>query len=476
MTHLAARYVSIILFALGITLLGSPMLFDTAPSASAQESSPSVEVIDPSGQLNRSDVELLESRTAGTELPAEISQVTYVLFESNDDLLNDTVRSFAEESRPDLITTERDKWAPGQLIVAVGLDPSRMGVYCGDDVCSAIGIYDSGRLDGILDRMETPLSNENWAAGLLAGTEAAGDPSATRGDEHGEGSGTPGWVAGSIAGVAAVAGVGGIGAAVVYSRRKKAAKARTQFDDVQRDYGRVSTNLDAIDIRAHSLSSPLANDSLRKQWAQVRDGFLDVHSSMDELDGLEATSEDRKFLQHASSISQAHEALSHVLIAEEHIEELSQMEHGNADVRRRELSDMHEDILEAIVADASSDLVPRLEAVDARVIDLRNRLDSPTFMNEFADLINDHRVLVEAAQQRLYAASGTEVASEAHSAPALWDHTWRPGYGYGGYVPFAVVNTWHNNDVAAAQAASSSSATTGYSGGGFSGGGGSRGF
>lgn len=36
----------------------------------------------------------------------------------------------------------------------------------------AIGIYGEGRLDGILDRMETPLRNGNWAAGMPEGATA----------------------------------------------------------------------------------------------------------------------------------------------------------------------------------------------------------------------------------------------------------------------------------------------------------------
>ena len=79
---------------------------------------------------------------------------------------------------------------------------------------------------------------------------------------------------------------------------------------------------------------------------------------------------------------------------------------------------------------------------------------------------------MEAAQKRLYEESGTKAGKDGdRRAPALWDSGWRPGYGYGNYVPYAMVYSWHSADVQAAQ--SSSSATTGYSSGGFSGGGGS---
>lgn len=440
-----------------------------APAASAQAATRAVEVIDPADGLSAADERLLLERTPDIELPAEVSDVTYILFPDNDDNLNDTVRAFGEEERPDLISAERDKWAPGALIVAVGLDPNRMGVYCGDDVCAAIGVYDPGRLDGILDRMETPLRNGNWAAGMLEGATAAGDPTAVR-----ETTSAPGWVGWAVGGAAATLGLGGAGAALALTRRSQAKKAREQFDVVQRDYGRVAQELQAIDVRAHSLTSPLADDALRRQWEEVKGGFLGLNRTFDRLEGLTLQSPDGEFRKRRKAVATAHEQVTRMKTAEENIELLARMEHGDAEVRRRELTELHEDVLAAVAGVEEPGLRERLSLLDDRVLDLRSRLDAPGFMGEFADLVSDHRVLVEAARKRLYEESGTkEVRKKDRTAPAVWDSGWRPAYGYGHYVPFMVVNTWHSADQ---QAASSSSATTGYSSGGFSGGGGSRGF
>lgn len=452
---------------LGVGLLG---LAPAVGTASARDAARAVEVIDLADDLSEGDEQLLLQRTPGLTLPTEVTDVTYILFPANEDNLNDTVRSFGEEQRADLISAERDKWAPGALIVAVGLDPRRMGVYCGDDVCAAIGIYEQGRLDGILDRMETPLRNGNWAAGMLEGATAAGDPTAVR-----ETTSVPGWVGWAVGGGAAALGLGGAGAAVALTRRSQAKKAREQFGVVQRDYGRVAQELQAIDVRAHSLTSPLANDALRRQWEEVKNGFLGLNDTFDRLQGLTLQSPDGEFRTRRKAIAVAHEQLTRMKTAEENIELLAGMEHGDAEVRRRELTELHEDVLAASAGVEDSGLRERLSLLDDRVLDLRSRLDAPGFMDEFADLVSDHRILVEAAHERLYEESGTkEVRKKDRTAPAVWDSGWRPAYGYGNYVPFAVVNTWHSADRQAAS--SSSSATTGYSSGGFSGGGGSRGF
>ncbi len=428
-----------------------------------------VEVIDPSGQLSAGDVEFLESETVGLELPAQVERVTYVVFDENDDNLNDTVLEFARSERPDLVSGEGDKWAPGQLIVALGLDPNRMGVYCGDDVCAATDIYGQGRLDAILDEMREPLRQGNWAAGLLRGTQAAADPE-VRADE---GADFPDWAWIPIVGGIGVVG-GGIGAGVaVAARRKKAATAREQFDEVQRDYGRVGNELTAIDVRAHSLTSPLANDRLRADWEEVKTGFLGLHETMDSLEGLSANSEDKEFRTKAEAIGEAHEKVTRLRIAEENIEELARMEHGDAETRRRQLTELHEDALAAAVEVDDADLKERLRDVDQRILGLRSRLDDPRFMDDYADLLGDYRILVEALRERMYSESDTKT-EEDHETPRLWESSWRPGYGYGNFVPFMMVTSWHSSDVAAQSAASA--ANTSYSGGGFSGGGGSGSF
>lgn len=469
-------------------LLGAPLLpglaasptATAAPAVFAQETpvdTTSVEVLNPDGELSDTETQTLRGNTAELDFPAEVTRVTHLILGDNDANLNDTVVEFGEQQHPELLNPAQDRYAPGQLIIAVGLDPRQMGVYCGDDVCEALGIYEAGttdedmaRLDGILDEMEGPLSQGNWVEGMLAGAQAAADPTVRR--ESGDG------VSGSTAAVIAASVVvlsGGAGAfGVAHHRRKTVQRARERHREVSENYGRVARDLDAIDVRAHSLSSPLADDALRGQWREVKEKFLGLHTQMDSLTGLTADAPDKEFRRKAGEIEQAHETVTQMAAAEDNIEELARMEHGDHEVRRRELTTLHEDILAAEVRADAEDaaLGRRLRELDDRVLALRDQLDDPAFMDRYADLLVDNRVLNEAVQEKMYA--DLEKSTE-HAVPRLHDRDWRPGYGYQHYVPFAVVNSWHQADSSAAQAAASS-ANTSYSSPGFAGGGGSRGF
>lgn len=435
-----------------------------------------VEVYNPDGELSQQDIDFLNDATAEVDLPETVQTVDYMMLAENDDNFNDSVLEWAQDNAPELLNdpslpVEDMKWAPGHLIVAVGLDPSRMGVYAGDDVANALDFYGEGRQEGMTDAMREPLRQENWSAGMLAGTEAAADTSVVA-----EPTETPWGLIGAGVGTAGViaAGAGIWGAS--HSRKKKAQTARERFDHVSANYGRLAQELDAIDIRAHSLSSPLANDALRAQWEDVKTRFLGLHDQMDALDGLRSSSEDSEFRAKATEIETAHETVTQLETAEENIERLARMEHGDAETRRRELTRLHEDALEAEVTADKEDaaLSQRLRELDERVLALREELGARDFMDRYADLIADARVLNEAVQEKMY--RDVERAEE-HRAPTIYQSGWQPGIGYHSYVPFAVFSSWHATDTAAASAASSSSGSVNTSfSSGFSGAGGSSSF
>ena len=98
------------------------------------------------------------------------------------------------------------------------------------------------------------------------------------------------------------------------------------------------------------------------------------------------------------------------------------------------------------------------------------------FMDRYARLVVDYRLVVEAIRDReMSDVDAAEDAGDRH-APRLYDAEWRAGYGYNGFVPFYVASSWHSHDVQAAQAASSSTTNTSFSSTTFSGGGGSSGY
>ena len=57
------------------------------------------------------------------DVPAVVQQLHYIVFEENDDNINDTVENYLRDNRPDLIGDEY--FTDGVLIVGVGLDPAR---------------------------------------------------------------------------------------------------------------------------------------------------------------------------------------------------------------------------------------------------------------------------------------------------------------------------------------------------------------
>lgn len=436
-----------------------------APEAPAQVTAPAeVTVIDMADELSDDDEIALQADTYALSFPAQVEAVRYIVFDENDDNLNDTVENYLRSEHPDWIT--ENAFAPGELIIAVGMDPHRNGVYCGNDVCSAIDFYGDGRQDGILESMVSPLQDGRIAIGLYEGAAASANPDIRQIDEP-----TPGWVKGlAIAVVGAI--LAGAASFVTFFTRKsmkdKAASARERFNRVQREYGEAATRLDSIDVRAHSLTSPLANDSLREQWADVRTRFLSLNDafSTPPISTLTHDSTDKDFRQAADALKQADTTVTHMATAEKNIDTLYAMEHGDADTRRRELTSLRKDISEARVEVNDKDSV--LDGVLANLIVRIDGADvaDPEFMNFYARLLDDYSTALNGVSSHMKKVKETT----DRTAPTIYDSDWRPGTGYNSFVPFYMISTWHAADVSAAQTASSSSANTSFSSG-FSGGG-----
>lgn len=441
-----------------------------APVDPAPASTVSVGIVDRAGVLSDGDEDLLRAETARIGLPPQVRHVEYLVFDDDEPNLNDTTLTYAEDERPDLLAEDRKKWAPGTLIVSNDSEAREVGIYCGDDVCGALDIFEGRHLDGSLDAMKDPMRRENHAMGLLAGAQAAADPTVLAPESEG----IPTWLPWALGG-AGVVGAGAVGAGVAASRKKKAATARERYDRISRKYGRVAGELDGLNVRANSLRSPLADDELRAQWADVRDRFLEVDTVMGRIGGLRAESPDAEFRAAAADIETAHTTIDQMLTAETNIDLLFRMEQGDPDVRRRQLGELREDMVAAALGTKDERLSAEAGTLESRADELARDTGATDFMDRYARLVVDHRLVVEAIRAREM--SDVEAAADAgdRHAPRLYDRDWRAGYGYNGFVPFYVASSWHSHDVQAAQAASSSTNTS-YSNASFSGGGGSSGY
>ncbi len=442
-----------------LPLVGGP----ARAQAPATTGTVEVGVTDIGGTLSGGDPLLLRTETGRLDLPPQVTNVEYLVFDRGQDSLNDTVLEFARAERPDLVSG--DKWAPGRLIVAVSMDPRRNGIYCGDDVCVAMDVFEGPHLDGSLEAMKDPLRRGAIGAGLLAGAAAAADPSveASGSAEGDDGGGMWGLGLGGLV----LAGGGAF--VVVRKRRKTVATAREQFDLVSREYGRVAGELDGIDVRANSLSSVLADDDLRAQWADVRDRFLELDTVMGRLGDLRYDSTDAEFRKAAKDVGTAHTTVEQMGRAETNIDTMFRMEQGDVDVRRRHLGELHRDMGAAALGTSDQRLAQQARTLVGWVDDLARDPAVPDFMDRYARIVRDYRLVVDAIRARdLSDVKAAKGARDRH-APRIYDNDWQVGSGYNGFVPYYVVSSWHAQDVKAA----SSSTDTGYSDSSFSGGGGS---
>src|SRR5690625_4234236 len=353
--------------------------FEVANTAEMEITSTfSTEVHNPEGVLSADDEARLERDAERIDAPAVVEQLHYMVFEENDDNVNDTVEEYLRDNRPDLIGD--DYFADGVLIVGVGLDPRQAFIFAGEDVAEALDLRDSSHLDDALDAIKPGVKDNNIPAGLFAGANAATDISTLAEDRYND-------AVGDRIGAMVGSGIGGGGVifatdmsigAYRRSKAKKIAQARAEMSLVGKEYGQLAARLDQVDIRAHSLTSPFANATMRSEWEEVRDRFFHIHDQVDSLGNLTSRDSDEQFLKNADEIHQAALTTRELSYAEENIDKLYRLEHGDDVVRRTELQALRDDVVEAQVAldDAKSGLYLELQNLRERADRKSTRLNS----------------------------------------------------------------------------------------------------
>lgn len=445
-----------------LLLLSIPLAPDAAAQTTVQDIV-EITVLDMADEIAPEDEDFLRTETPKIDFPPEVSAVRYITFEDNSENLNDDVEEYLRAEHPEWI--QSDSFAPGEVIIAVGFDPNTMGAYASNDVAAATGIAEQDRIDGINDSMRPILQDGRTALAMYEGAKSVADTSVVAEESSASG----GVIAAIFGGIAALVAIV-VAWAVGYERKKTAEKARTKFDYASNHYGEVAQQLDGINVRAHSLTSPLANDELRRQWEDVNTRFLEVNDIFGNLDGLSHASSNKAFRKAAPEIEKAHTAVTQMETAQKNIDTLYDMEHGNEDVRRRELTRLRSDMQEArqdindkdaVVDDVLRTLIQRTETITPA---------APDFMDQYARLIRDYAVALKGVEKNLEAVEQTT----DRTTPAIYDDNWRVGTGYNSWVPYYMISTWHAADVSAASSASSSSGSSNTTfSSGFSGAGGS---
>ena len=451
--------------------------FEVASTAEMEITSTfSTEVHNPEGVLSADDEARLERDAERIDAPAVVEQLHYMVFEENDDNVNDTVEEYLRDNRPDLIGD--DYFADGVLIVGVGLDPRQAFIFAGEDVAEALDLRDSSHLDDALDAIKPGVKDNNIPAGLFAGANAATDISTLAEDRYNDAVGDriAAMVGSGIGGGGAIFATGlGVGASR-RSKAKKIAQARAEMSLVGKEYGQLAARLDQVDIRAHSLTSPFANATMRSEWEEVRDRFFHIHDQVDSLGNLTSRDSDEQFLKNADEIHQAALTTRELSYAEENIDKLYRLEHGDDVVRRTELQALRDDVVEAQVAldDADSGLYRELQTLRERADSMMSRTQDSGFLDEYVLLLGDYRAALEQLRRQEFD-DLDEDKNTALVAPAITSPDYRVGYGYNNFVPFWALSTWHSNNAAAQSSDGGGGANTGFSSG-FSGAGGSSSF
>lgn len=442
---------------------GALLFFPVASLAYAQTTLTDIDVtvMDYAEEISAEDEQWLITATPEIDFPDVVQNVRYITLEGGSDNINDDVEELLRAEHPEWI--QEDSFAPGEVIIAVGFDPNTMGVYAGNDVATELGVAEPERYSGINDAMRPVLQEGRTAVAMYTGAQSVADTTVVTEPVE-----TNWWVVGGVVGGIAAAGAGAVGVGVAASRKNKAKKARENFDYAQKHYGQTAQQLDGINIRAHSLTSPLADDELRRQWDDVHTRFLEVNDSFGSFGDLSASSDDKAFLTHADELEKVSTTVTQMETAQKNIDTLYDMEHGDEGVRRRELTRLREDIQEARleINDKDSVLDDTLRALITRIEGMSTA--SPTFMDEYARVIRDYGAALTGVENHMEKVKRTE-----HTTPTIYDNDWRVGTGYHSFVPFYMISTWHAADVSAASAASSSSGSSSSTfSSGFSGAGG----
>lgn len=420
------------------------------------------------------DRERLLRDTANIDAPDVVTDFHYMVFQTNHENILDDVEELLRSQYPELIDQskgEDGRPTDGVLIVGVGLDPRQAFIYGGDDVTEALMLDDSYR-ESLLNAMKPGVKDGNIPSGLFrtANLAMSADTLAQRRVDEAENDRTGATAGLGAAGAGASGAIGAFAVAARSRRRKAIAKAREDYDLVTSEYTRLTGRLDEVDVRANSLSSAFADETLRRQWAQVRDRFLGLNELVHGAGGLSAINmdDDKDVYEHRKQLADAAESVNHVSNAEDNIDRLFAVEHGDPATRRGDLSTIREDVLRARSDVEDEGLRRELDLLMQRIEALDADPSSPTFLDDFVRVLGDYRVILDQVKQKQF----SDVKErEKLEAPAVYES----GFWYGGYVPYVHMHSWHESNVQAERAAQASSSSN-VSSSGFSAGGGSSRF
>lgn len=456
---------------LGLGVAGVTMSQINVPSPEAVAvntvGAPTVVIDDPHDLLTPDDEARLTRDAQLLDAPDTVRTLHWIVFNESDENINDTVENFMRDNYPDEIGA--DHFADGVLIIGAGTQNRKVFTFAGLDVLEQLHLKEGERLEAVNEEIKPGMRDNNIPGALLAGARAAMDAQDIQQYELNDAQRDRVM---SVIGAGAAAGglslaVGSIAVAMTNSRRNTLAQGREDYELVTREYSQLAQRLNEIDVRANSLTSAFADNEMRKQWAEVRDRFLNMHDAVSGAGGIGSIDigDDKQVLANKEQLADAAEAVRHTNNAEDNINRMFKVENGDAAARRSDLTAIREDLMQARLEIDDAEIEAEIAQLEARVNELDRNPTAPDFMDSFVRVLGDYRTLLEVVKRTKF--SDVEERNELQR-PALYDSN----FYYSGYVPFVVMSSWHSSNVQAAQSSSSSGTNTSFSSG-FSGGGGS---
>lgn len=446
MAEFKCRYASLFSLVVVAFLLG--FLTPIAAQATIPMSdSRNVEIIDPHDVLTANDETSLSGYTASAQLPAVIDDVVFLVWRDAQEPLNDFVVNYLKTNRSDLLSESGNEFANGTVIFVLATDSRLTGIYVGEDVDQAIGLRKDP--DKIVDSMKPNFANGDWVNGLKTGVAAIEPYTPTFFDNYG------GIILGATGGTVTL----GISTWIFCRNRRL---ARREFDHISQNYGRLAQELTALDIRANNLNNPLVDAKLREEWIEIKEGFIGIHEDMAKLPATVGKVRNR----HRPALKRITNKLNDLLNAEQNINTLFKLETGDHNARQDAAQSLHIDLFRSSM-ETGAQHKATIEALDKQCMELAKNPEDPAFLEKYVRLLDEYRVVLDVVKKEKFT-----YINDQQTAPSLKDSDWRPGYGYHGYAPFVLMQTWNDNNKPVSTTTSSGNSTLfsgGFSGAGSSG-------
>lgn len=225
-----------------------------------------------------------------------------------------------------------------------------------------------------------------------------------------------------------------------YRRKNTTAEARHHFTEASNLQVSVGLRLDQIDVRANSLTSPIANAELRRQWEECKKGFVVAQDRLQRLK-ITGSSSNRTLRKHAEAITEAHTAATRMQHAEDNIDRIFAMEQGDPDVRDNELTSLLKDMSTAHNKSTNPASKKQLRALVNRTQELQEHCgkDNPTFMEDYSTIVREYGRITESLIKELTASLEKTAGL---TTPSIYDPGCQVGAGFGGWTPYRTVERW----------------------------------